>query len=76
MRLIERASENEAKRNLVGIEKQIATGVYILVHDLVICEISALVAQKAHKKNKNVIFEANSKIVNKLRQECTYWYMT
>ena len=48
MRLIERASENEAKRNLVGIEKQIATGVYILVHDLAICEISALVAQKAH----------------------------
>ena len=50
MRLIERASENEAKRNLVGIEEQIATGVYVLVHDRIIFEISALVSNLAHKK--------------------------
>ena len=52
MRLIERASANEAKRNLVGIEEQIATGVYINVHDRAICEKSALVTQRAPQEIK------------------------
>ena len=56
MRLIERASANEAKRNLVGIEEQIATGVYILVHDRIIFEISALVSNLAHFILKVLIF--------------------
>ncbi len=56
MRLIERASENEAKRNLVGIEKQIMKGVYILVHDRIIFEKSALETHLAHFILKVLIF--------------------
>ncbi len=37
---------------LVGIEEQITTGVYVLVHDRAIREKSALVTQRAHKKIK------------------------